>query len=111
MNSRKAEGGVSWLDPASQNPEPRIQELSANRVVIKANAIQVGTLVLTDLAYPGWNVTVDGESTDWQPIEGMFRSVELSPGEHTVLWVYRPASHAGEFGSRVSPAWSFSPSH
>lgn len=85
-------GRASWLDSASPNPKPIVHEVSANRVVIEAEAVDTGTLLLTDLAYPGWRVTVEGEIAESQTLEGMYRSVELSMGRHSVVWEYRPAS-------------------
>lgn len=85
-------GRASWLDPASPNPNPIVQEVSANRLVIETEAVETGTLVLTDLAYPGWQVTVDDEPAEWQTLEGKYRSVELPPGKHSVVWAYCPGS-------------------
>lgn len=93
----ESRGRASWHDPASSNPKPIIQEITANRVMVEAEAIEAGTLVLTDLAYPGWQVMVDGQPADWRRIDGMYRGVELPTGKHTVIWEYRPTSQRWGF--------------
>jgi hypothetical protein len=85
-------GRVAWQEPDSQHFVPKVQDLSANRVVIEADSAQGGTLILTDLAYPGWEVTVDGQPAAGERFEGMYRSVKLPAGDHTVEWTFCPAS-------------------
>ena len=48
-----------------------------------------GLLVLSEMNYPGWQVFVDGEAAEGKTAEGVFRSVMLPSGSHTVQWVYR----------------------
>jgi len=49
-----------------------------------------GLLVLSEVNYPGWQVFVDGEASERKTVDGVFRSVMLTSGSHTVQWVYRP---------------------
>ena len=48
--------------------------------------------MLNDTAYPGWNVSVDGRPAVWVEANYMFRGVFLSPGKHTVRFLYQPKS-------------------
>lgn len=61
-------------------------------IVIKVNTPSDGRLVLTDLAYPGWRLTVDGKPVQEVVVEGLMRGVEVTAGEHTVRWTYEPQS-------------------
>jgi hypothetical protein len=70
----------------------RIQSLGGNRVVIQTKSNADGELVLYDLAYPGWKVTVDGVSQPGFESARYFRGVKLPAGEHTVVWTYQPRS-------------------
>ena len=47
-------------------------------------------LVLAETAYPGWQVTVDGEPVAWQKAYTSLRAVCVPAGEHLVEWHYRP---------------------
>ncbi len=46
------------------------------------------SLVLADLAYPGWSVSVNGELRDWTEYHGCMRQVRLEPGDNVVEWRY-----------------------
>jgi hypothetical protein len=85
-------GRVAWLDGDDPARAAAVTEYSANRVIITAESPQGGKLVLTDLAYPGWQVTQDGQPIPWEVVEGLWRGVEISSGKHAFVWIYRPAS-------------------
>jgi uncharacterized membrane protein YfhO len=51
-----------------------------------------GLLVLSEIAYPGWRVFVDGNSEDMEVAEGLLRAVRLDQGVHKVEFIYRPVS-------------------
>jgi len=84
-------GRVAWEKPGPQR-DAKITEQRPSRVVIDANSVSGGRLILTDLMYPGWQVAVDGAAAQPQTFEGMFRAVEVAAGSHTVVWSYRPRS-------------------
>jgi hypothetical protein len=64
---------------------------SANAVAIAVDCDEPAIVVLTDLAYPGWEVRVDGMSA--KPLEGTdFRAVRVEAGSHEIEWTYRPFS-------------------
>ena len=88
---RGTRGRVAWEQPL-QGASARVTEYSANRVAIAAETPAPGTLVLTDLYYPGWEVTVDGTAAEPVKIDEMYRGVRVSAGNHAVVWTYRPRS-------------------
>ncbi len=59
-------------------------------VVLRASVEEDSYLVLADQDYPGWRATVDGVPTPILPIDGVFRGLPLSPGEHDVVFTYHP---------------------
>jgi hypothetical protein len=63
-----------------------------DRVRITARLHEPGILVLTDAFYPGWKVYVDKYPKRILRANYLFRGVELTPGNHTVEFVYDPAS-------------------
>ena len=74
-----------------------------NRVTVTAQG--PGVLVLAEVAYPGWQVWVDGERRDLLVVDGLLRGVALDGGAHEAEFVYRPASAA--FGLAVGGlAWA-----
>jgi hypothetical protein len=72
--------------------EATIFNYEPERVAIGALARGDSLLVLSDAAYPGWEVTVDGVAAAPYRVNGMFRGVFLSEGYHEVEWRYRPVS-------------------
>ena len=84
-------GRLSWLK-AADGLSAEITGYTANQVTATVESTRGGRLVLTDLAYPGWSVRVDGEAVESVRVEGMYRGVDVPPGSHEVTWVYRPTS-------------------
>ncbi len=58
-------------------------------VLLRATVDRESYLVLADLCYPGWHVTVDGAPAKPLCLDGLWRAVTLSPGAHDVHWWYR----------------------
>jgi uncharacterized membrane protein YfhO len=83
-------GRVS-LDPPDAG-SATVTESVPERIAIDVDTTTDADLILTDLAYPGWTVTVDGEPAQWTTVDGMYRSVPVPAGEHTVVWTYAPQS-------------------
>ncbi len=84
-------GRVAWEKPASM-PAPKVTQLRPGRIAIDADSQSGGRLILTELMYPGWTVTVDGKSAEPLTVERMFRGVDLPAGRHEVVWSYHPRS-------------------
>lgn len=80
----------SWVDlPAAA----RVRDLSPERVLVEADMERAGFLVLTDTYHRGWRAFVDGQGSPIYPADYLFRAVRLSPGRHTVEFVFDPLSH------------------
>jgi hypothetical protein len=62
------------------------------QVVISTTAATDGLLVLGDQYYPGWEARVDGEPVPIIRTNHIFRGVRLAPGEHEVVFTFRPSS-------------------
>ncbi len=84
-------GRVAWLHPAA-NKSANMVEYRANRVTVETDSPAGDTLILTDLAYPGWYVTIDDLPVAGTIIDQMYRGVPVPPGRHRIEWTYRPNS-------------------
>ena len=67
-------------------------EYHPERVMIEADLMEPGYLVLTDAWYPGWQVTVNGEERAICRANLLFRAVWLEAGQHQVVFEYKPRS-------------------
>jgi len=59
-----------------------------NQITIKASG--PGILVLSEIAYPGWKVAVDGTGAELHAVDDLLRSVKLSPGVHEIVFYFQP---------------------
>jgi hypothetical protein len=84
--------GLGSTPPAGPAGRARIVEYEPERVVVDAVARQPSELVLTDLHYPGWRVTLDGESAPLHRVDYLLRGTTLPPGRHRVEFRYEPTS-------------------
>ena len=98
---------TSSVSPAGAGPGPSpVSFLSDQneRVVLRADAVRSGYLVLDDTYYPGWKAYVDGRSVRIVAANGAFRAVALagrSPHRHVLLRTrLRPGRGADQLGVR-----------
>ncbi|MFN2271175.1 MAG: YfhO family protein [Anaerolineae bacterium] len=62
----------------------------SNEIVLAVETPASGWLVLSEVYYPGWQATVDGEAVKVLRADYAFRAVTLSPGEHIVKMTFTP---------------------
>lgn len=75
-----------------QPGQARIVSDRPGDLTVETDAAASRVLVLTDSYYPGWQVTVDGKPQPILPVDILFRGVILPPGQHRVVFSYRPLS-------------------
>jgi len=69
-----------------------IREEHPELVSLEVDSDRDGRLVLLELLFPGWRVTVDGEPVEPELFEEVYRSVRIPAGKHVVEWRYQPGS-------------------
>jgi hypothetical protein len=70
-----------------------ISDYLPNRVTVHVSGQGPGYLVLTDIWYPGWACTVDGQPARLYRANYLFRGVEVPAGEHDVVFFFAPQSY------------------
>ena len=83
---------ASDTGPTGPTGTAKIVSYQRNSVTIEVEAERPGVLVLHDLYYPGWEVTVDGEPQPILRTNLLFRGVEVPQGKHRVEFAFRPLS-------------------
>jgi Bacterial membrane protein YfhO len=84
----KFQGG----DDDLQKLPPRIIERHETRMLLEADSAKPAVLVLSEIAYPGWEVEVDGKAAELMRVNYDLRGVALTPGKHRIELIYRPLS-------------------
>lgn len=69
---------------------PQIVSYTSSEVTVMVDMQTGGILVLSDLAFPGWNVYVDGQKQELLVVDYILRGVALRPGKHHVSFQYEP---------------------
>ena len=65
---------------------------TANHLAFTVSPKIETSVVVRDLAYPGWDVTVDGMPAESRVVDSMYRVVDVPSGSHRIEWTYHPRS-------------------
>ena len=78
--------------PSSTSGPVSILAYSPNEILLAAHAERPGYLVLSEVWFPGWHVTVNGESAPVWRANYTFRALPVPAGELEIRLWYAPAS-------------------
>jgi hypothetical protein len=67
----------------------RFVEREPSRLILDVDTSVAGILVLSEIDYPGWQATVDGQPVDVLRADTILRAVALPAGTHRVEMVFR----------------------
>ncbi len=99
-----ADPGLAFSPGAGEPGEVLTATWDLDAVDCSVRLARPALLVLADLAYPGWQVSVDGERRPLLAADGLLRAVALAPGEHAVSFRFEPPRLALYRGLRAA-AW------
>jgi hypothetical protein len=83
----------AWIQVGEQSDRAAdrpVESLKWTPNTIYVQASGPGTLVLSEVAYPGWKVSVDGVPAQIETVDGLLRAVRLNVGEHAVRFDFEP---------------------
>ena len=69
-----------------------IKSYAPNHLVYETNSEKGGVLVFSEIYYPGWTATVDGQKNDIGRVNYILRAINTKPGKHEVVLDFHPAS-------------------
>jgi hypothetical protein len=86
------EQGTS-LGPSQSSPgDARVTRQSSGELEVSVSARQPAVLVISEVFYPGWVASLNGQSAPLLRANYLFRAVHVSPGEHIVRLRFEPGS-------------------
>ena len=56
------------------------------------NSGKGGVLVFSEVYYPGWTATIDGEPAELGRVDYLLRALQIKPGKHQVELAFFPKS-------------------
>ena len=62
----------------------------ANRLTYKVRSQKGGVVVLSEIYYPGWTCTIDGQPTEIARANYVLRAIKVPAGEHEVVMTFDP---------------------
>jgi hypothetical protein len=77
-------------DPPSAAETVTVDYLSPQCVVLEATLETPGIVVLADIAYPGWRLTIDGQEAPIHSANGFMRGAAVLAGRHRLVYTYLP---------------------
>jgi hypothetical protein len=78
--------------PASKVEMVHVVKYESDRVELQAKLERPGLVVLADVYYPGWTLTIDGRPAPIERANRLMRAAAVEAGEHTLVYSYRPLS-------------------
>lgn len=70
----------------------RLTSYEPNRLVYKTSSAKDGVAVFSEIYYPGWQATIDGEPVDIARADYILRAINVPAGEHTIEMWFNPKS-------------------
>ena len=69
-----------------------IKSYEPNQLTYEVNSGKGGVLVFSEIYYPGWTATVDGEPAELGRVDYILRALQVKPGRHEVVLSFFPKS-------------------
>ena len=80
------------LSGATGDSMAQMTAFAANWITVEVDAIGEGLLVVSEIFYPGWRVSVDGQPAHLIRANATLRGVPVPEGHHTVHMWYAPVT-------------------
>ena len=77
--------------PAQPEVAGRLVSFENDRIEISIDAPARGIVVLNEVFYAGWRVSVDGKAATALRANYLLRGVEVGAGAHRIVWEFRPS--------------------
>ena len=81
--------GTEALQPDS-TAKVTLTEYEANRLAYEVNSQKGGVVIFSEIYYPGWTCTIDGQDAQIARADYVPRAIRIPAGKHTVVMTFDP---------------------
>lgn len=67
-----------------------LKDYQPNELHYEANSTKGGVIVFSEVYYPGWTATVDGEPVELGRVNYVLRALNIKPGKHNITLEFKP---------------------
>lgn len=78
--------------PAASSRSVKLLNYEPNKLTYEVESPEGGTVVFSEIYYPGWQAFVDGKEIPVGRVDYILRAVNVPAGKHTVLFTFDPVS-------------------
>lgn len=89
---KKFAGQIGQSRPQDSMSVVRITAYEPNRLTYDVTSSSGGVIVFSEVYYPGWTATVDGQDVPVGRVNHILRAINVKPGRHTVVLSFFPKS-------------------
>jgi hypothetical protein len=83
----------------------KLTEMTPKFMKYETQSSANGLVVFSDIYYPGWEATIDGQPANVLRADYIFRALEIPAGKHTVEFTFKPRAYT--VGNKVTSASSW----
>ena len=91
---KKFEGALGKSVAQDSTSTVKITKYEPNELHYVVNSKNGGVVVFSEIYYPGWTCTVDGEPVEVGRVNYVLRAINVKGGKHEVMLEFRPKSLA-----------------
>ena len=78
--------------PQDDTSIAKLMQYKPNNLVYEVNSSKGGVVVFSEIYYPGWTATIDGQPAELGRVNYILRALRVQAGKHTVVLDFHPAS-------------------
>ena len=79
-------------NPQDSASQVTLTAYQPNEMRYSVSSDKGGIVVFSEIFYPGWTATVDGQSTEIGRVDYVLRALRVAPGTHDVVMTFKPHS-------------------
>ena len=89
---KKFEAALGQAKVNDSTATVKLDKYEPNNLQYTVNSKNGGVVVFSEVYYPGWTATIDGQPAELGRVNYILRAVSVKPGKHTVVLDFHPTS-------------------